>query len=313
VTDHRALPASARGTIVTVGTFDGVHRGHRDVLSHLVATAARSARASVVVTFEPHPLAVVNPAAAPRLLTTAAEKREVLATTGVEYLAVLPFTPTLAGYSAEQFVYEVLLRRFRMGELLVGHDHGFGRARMGDADVLKGLGDRWGFGVRVLDSVAGGDGRAISSTAIRRAVAGGDLASAATQLGRAYSVSGTVVAGEQRGRGLGFRTINVAWPDAAKLLPPDGVYAARVQTPLGAVGGMLNLGGRPTFGEHDRRLEVHLFDTEGDFYGAPVRCDFLARLRETRAFESPDALVRQLRLDEEEARARLAATDRGIG
>jgi riboflavin kinase/FMN adenylyltransferase len=126
-------------------------------------------------------------------------------------------------------------------------------------------------------------------------------------------VSGTVVAGEQRGRGLGFRTINVAWPDAAKLLPPDGVYAARVQTPLGAVGGMLNLGGRPTFGEHDRRLEVHLFDTEGDFYGAPVRCDFLARLRETRAFESPDALVRQLRLDEAEARARLAPMDRGIG
>jgi riboflavin kinase/FMN adenylyltransferase len=313
MTEDRALPASARGTIVTVGTFDGVHRGHRDVLSQLVATAARRARASVVVTFEPHPLAVVNPAAAPRLLTTAAEKREVLATTGVEYLAVLPFTPTLAGYSAEQFVYEVLLRRFRMGELLVGHDHGFGRARMGDADVLKALGDRWGFGVRVLDSVAGGDGRAISSTAIRRAVAGGDLASAATQLGRAYSVSGTVVAGEQRGRGLGFRTINVAWPDAAKLLPPDGVYAARVQTPLGAVGGMLNLGGRPTFGEHDRRLEVHLFDTEGDFYGAPVRCDFLARLRETRAFESPDALVRQLRLDEADARAHLAPTDRGIG
>jgi riboflavin kinase/FMN adenylyltransferase len=307
------MPESIRGTAVTVGTFDGVHRGHRDVLDRLVATAAARGLASLVVTFDPHPLAIVNPAAAPRLLTTAREKLEVIATTGVEYLATLPFTSALSAYSAEQFVVEVLRERFRMGALLVGHDHGFGRARMGDASVLRALGAQLGFDVQVLDPVAARSGQPISSTAIRRAVAGGDLSRAAEQLGRAYSVMGTVVAGAQRGRALGIRTINVAWPDPAKLLPPDGVYVARVETPLGAAGGMLNLGGRPTFGETDRVLEIHLFDMDRDLYGACVRCDFLHRLRDTRRFASPEALRAQLVDDERAAREWLARPAGTVG
>nr|MCU0636198.1 riboflavin biosynthesis protein RibF [Gemmatimonadaceae bacterium] len=259
------------------------------------------------------PLAIVNPAAAPRLLTTAHEKLEVIATTGVEYLAILPFTSTLAAYSAERFVVEVLRERFRMQVLLVGHDHGFGRERMGDATVLQALGATMGFEVQVLAPVAARGGQPISSTAIRRAVAGGDLTRAAEQLGRAYGLSGTVVPGAQRGRTMGMRTINIAWPDPAKLLPPDGVYVARVHTPAGAFAGMLNLGGRPTFQEAERVLEVHLFDVDRDLYGAPVRCDFLHRLRDTQRFPSVDALRAQLAEDERQARAWVATARTTLG
>jgi riboflavin kinase / FMN adenylyltransferase len=308
---ERVLPRAAQDAVVTVGTFDGVHPGHRDVVAQLAALASERGRPSVVITFEPHPLTIVNPAVAPPLLTTTDEKREVLATCGIDYLAVLPFTATLAAYSAEQFVYEVLIQRFRLGELLVGHDHGFGRARMGDANVLRGLGARWGFGVHVLDSVTAPDGSPYSSTAVRRAIALGDLAAAALQLGRPYSVSGRVVRGEQRGRRLGYRTINVAWSDSTKLLPPDGVYVARVQTPMGPAAGMLNLGGRPTFGDDARALEVHLFDVDADLYAAPVRVDFVERIRGTRRFGSTEELIAQLALDGAQARARLAEIDVG--
>jgi riboflavin kinase/FMN adenylyltransferase len=155
------------------------------------------------------------------------------------------------------------------------------------------------------------DGRAVSSTAIRRAVAGGDLERAAFGLGRLYSLSGRVVPGAQRGRDLGFRTLNVETGSPRKLLPPEGVYAVRAHTHLGAFGGMMNLGGRPTFGETARALEVHLFDAEGDWYGHTVRVDFVARLRDTQRLESATALVAQLRRDEEAARRALTALSTG--
>lgn len=296
-----------RATVVAVGTFDGVHRGHRDVLDRLAARAAQLEMRSVLVTFEPHPLEVVNPAAAPLLLTVGEEKREVLAESGIDYLAVVPFTRALARYRAEQFVNVVLRERFRMEYLLMGHDHGFGRNREGDVEVLQALGAREGFHVEVVAPVSVGDGRPISSTSIRRAVAGGDLERAAHALGRPYSLGGRVVRGESRGRRLGFPTINVAPPSARKLLPPQGVYAVRVQTPTGAHGGMLNLGPRPTFGDYSFGIEAHLFDGAGDWYGAWVRIDFIARLRDTLKFESPGALAEQLRRDEDAARSVLSA------
>jgi riboflavin kinase / FMN adenylyltransferase len=162
-----------------------------------------------------------------------------------------------------------------------------------------------GFGMTVLPPVHAADGQAISSTMIRRAIAAGDLQTAATGLGRSYSVSGRVVSGDRRGRLLGFPTLNLSPPPTRKLLPPDGVYAVRVQTPQGEFGGMLNLGPRPTFGDADRRIEAHVFDASHDWYGAPVRLDFVARLRETRAFSGMDALREQLATDETDARAAL--------
>lgn len=301
--DASGLPPNVLGTVITVGTFDGVHRGHRDVIERLAARARSLGFPSLLVTFDPHPLEVVNPAAAPLLLTTHDEKLEVLAESGIDYLAVLPFTPALAAFSAEDFVEIVLRQRFRLRELLIGYDHGFGRQRAGNVEVLRTLGERDGFRVDVVDPVATPDGHSVSSTSIRRAVAGGDLERAAAGLGRLYSVSGQVVEGGQRGRALGFPTLNLGPPPHRKLLPPEGVYAVRVQTPRGAAGGMMNLGPKPTFGDATTSLEAHLFDTSGDFYGAQVRIDFVARLRETRRFASPEQLSKQLRQDEREARA----------
>ena len=303
--DDSGLP-NGRGTVVTVGTFDGVHLGHRDVLGHIVARAREMSLDSVLVTFDPHPLEVVNPTAAPLLLTVGEEKLEVVAESGVRYMAIVPFTPVLQRYSAAQFVDEVLRHRFHVKHLVIGHDHGFGRGREGDVDVMRALGHERGFGVEVVNAVATGDGRVVSSTLIRRAVAGGDLHHAAQALGRPYSVQARVRRGDQRGRALGFPTVNLDSPPARKLLPPDGVYAVRAQTPAGAFGGMMNLGGRPTFGDLARSLEVHLFDTDIDLYGASVRVDFVERLRETRAFAGPEELKAQLRRDAERARAILA-------
>jgi riboflavin kinase / FMN adenylyltransferase len=300
--DDSGLPPYVKDTVITVGTFDGVHRGHRDVIERLVARAHVLKIPSVLVTFEPHPLEVVNPAAAPLLLTTHDEKQEVIAETGLDYLAVVPFTAELAAYSAEDFVERILRRCFRMRELLIGYDHGFGRQRAGNVDVLRTLGERDGFRVEVVEPVATADGHSVSSTSIRRAVAGGDLDRAAASLGRLYSVSGRVVEGAQRGRTIGFPTINLGAPPHRKLLPPEGVYAVRVQTPAGPLGGMMNLGPRPTFGDSVTSLEAHLFDSNGNFYGSYVRIDFVARLRETRKFASAEQLTAQLRHDERDAR-----------
>jgi len=296
------LPATVDATVVTVGTFDGVHRGHQAVLSRLAARSRETGWKAVLVTFEPHPLEVVNPAAARPLLTVGAERQEVLAEFGIDYCAVVPFTPTLSHYTAEQFVQVVLLERFRMRELLSGYDNGFGRGREGDVETLRAIGVRRGFRVEVVPPMSGDDGRPISSTSIRRAVAGGDLRSAAAGLGRPYSVSGVVSRGHQRGRTIGYPTINLPLPSPRKLLPPEGVYAVRVQTPAGPYGGMMNLGSRPTFGETDVTLEAHLFDADGDWYGAHVRIEFIARLRDTQKFDGIDALKAQLRRDEEHAR-----------
>lgn len=296
------LPPHVLGTVITVGTFDGVHLGHRDVIEKVVHRARVRKLSSVLVTFDPHPMEVVNPSAAPLLLTTRDEKLEVLAESGIDYLAVLPFTPALAEFGAEDFVELVLRRRFRFEELLIGYDHGFGRQRAGNIGVLRELGERDGFRVDVVDAVATPDGHSVSSTSIRRAVAGGDLERACAGLGRPYSVSGRVIHGSQRGRSLGFPTLNLGAAPARKLLPPEGVYAVRVQTPRGQAGGMMNLGPRPTFGDASTTIEAHLFDITGDFYGAYVRVDLVARIRETRRFASPEQLARQLRNDEVAAR-----------
>lgn len=305
VGDESGLPPHVKGTVITVGTFDGVHRGHRDVIEKLVSRSRARRLPSVLVTFEPHPMEIVNPAAAPLLLTTREEKLEVLAESGIDYLAVVPFTPALAALSAEEFVENVLRRRFRFEELLIGYDHGFGRQRAGNVSVLRELGEKDGFRVEVVDAVAGADGHSISSTSLRRAVAGGDLERACSGLGRPYSVSARVVQGSQRGRSLGFPTLNLGAAPPRKLLPPEGVYAVRVQTPRGSAGGMLNLGPRPTFGDSTTTLEANLFDTSGDLYGSQVRLDFIARLRETRRFASPEHLRKQLQEDESQAREAL--------
>ncbi len=313
MTDRPA--ATPRDAVITVGTFDGVHRGHADMLRVLEARARASALRSVLVTFAGHPLETLRPHEAPSLLTPGAEKFEALASVGspIDRVVSLPFTPSLAALSAEQFVIDVLRTKYDMRELLIGHDHGFGRGRGGDAATLQALGNAHGFSVDVVPPVAAPDGTPVSSTTLRDAVRRGDLAGAAEQLGRPYGLRGHVVRGDQRGRLLGYPTLNVRLLDARKLLPPDGVYAVHVFLPDGERGGMLNLGSRPTFGDADRSLEVHMFDAAGDWYDAPVGVAFIARLRDVRRFDGVDALVAQLAQDAAAARRALRDSDAAAG
>jgi riboflavin kinase/FMN adenylyltransferase len=304
ITSSRALPRLSLGAVITVGTFDGVHLGHRAILNRVARRAADRRLPSVLVTFDPHPLEVVNPSAAPRLLSTTTEKLELVADCGLDYAVVLPFTPSLAALDPAAFVEAVLLERYCLRELLIGHDHGFGRGRSGDVHVLRKLGEDHDFTVDMVEAVSV-DGTAISSSAIRRAIANGDLENARRSLGRRYAFSGRVIQGDQRGARLGFPTLNIALASPRKLLPPVGVYAILLESERGAFGGMMNLGPRPTFDDPVLSLEVHLFDATGDWYGASVRVEFVTRLRDTMRFDSPDALVAQLRADEHAARAAL--------
>jgi riboflavin kinase / FMN adenylyltransferase len=297
------------GTVATVGTFDGIHRGHRAVLSEVVRRGRAAGRPSVLVTFEPHPLEVVNPSAAPRLLTLADEKRALAVALGIERVEVIAFTPELARLGPEDFVRDVLRARFEMKELVLGYDHGFGRGRSGDVELVRRLGREDGFAVEVVGAVTD-NGQPISSSLIRTAVAHGDLSSAARGLGRPYTLRSVVERGAGRGRTIGVPTINLTSPDPRKLLPPDGVYAVRVILPAKgegekekAYGGMMNQGSRPTFGVHARGLEIHLFDFSGDLYDATVTVEWLRWLRDTRAFPSRQALVDQIERDAVAARS----------
>lgn len=299
------LAPPAAGTVVTVGTFDGVHVGHQAVLAEIARRARARERASVLVTFEPHPLAIVNPMAAPPRLTTATERLEVLASSELDRVMVLRFDRTMATMRPEAFVREVLVRDCGMRELVIGHDHGFGHGRQGDAATLRTLGAELGFEVDIVGPVSVGGGQAVSSTSIRRAIAGGDLETAARQLGRRYTVSSRVRRGAARGRTIGFPTLNLGIP-GGKLLPPDGVWVVEVETPAGRFGGMMNQGHRPTFDDGRRVLEVHLLDVEVDLYDRMVRVEWLAPLRPIRRFDGAASLRQQLGIDAERARATLA-------
>jgi len=305
------LPRLANGSTVTVGSFDGVHLGHQAVLQEIGRRARAARRASVLVTFDPHPLEVVNPGAAPPLLTTGPERLEILALSPLDYVLLMRFDRHLASLSPEQFVRDVLLQRCAVRELVIGHDHGFGRGRSGDVETLRRLGESHGFAVDVVPPVDFG-GQHVSSSRIRRAVAGGDLATAGAMLGRPYGVVGRVGEGERRGRLLGVPTINLSELSPRKLLPPDGVYAVRVEWRGGGAGGMMNQGPRPTFQDGRRVLEAHLFGFDGDLYGEWVRIEWVERLRDIERFDSVEQLQTQLQRDRTRALAALARSHRDL-
>jgi riboflavin kinase/FMN adenylyltransferase len=289
------------GTVVTVGTFDGVHLGHRRVLDAL-CTAARARDAlSLLVTFDPHPLRIVRPAFAPPLLTTPQEKIEILAQSELRRVAFLHFTPALAAFPPRRFVELILLRRFAMRHLVIGYDHGFGRDRSGDVETLRQIGNELGFGVDVIPPVVA-DGEAISSSRIRRALQTGDVTAAAHGLGRPYSLTGTVVRGAGHGRKLGFPTANLDVGSTDKLIPHEGIYAVRAAMRDRFADGVLHLGPRPTFAGLPPSVELHLFDVDDDLYGERVRVDFFARIRDIARFDSIDALIHAMEADCEAAR-----------
>jgi riboflavin kinase/FMN adenylyltransferase len=299
------LPRDGRGTVVTVGTFDGVHLGHRHVLAEIARRAERTGRRSVLVTFHPHPLYVVRPAQAPPMLTTLAEKKEILAESGLEYVVFVPFTPVLQQYPARRFVEEILIGRVDMRELVIGYDHGFGRGREGGVDTLRQIGGEVGFDVDVVDAVQV-DGEPVSSSRIRRLLGEGDAEAAARLLGRCYWLDGEVVQGEHKGRELGFPTANVRIADPHKMLPREGVYAAWGWVDGRRLPGLLHLGPRPTFEGFAPTVELHLLDWRGDLYGRHVRVEVATHLRGIEKFDSVDALVAAMKGDEAAGRAYFA-------
>jgi len=282
-------------SVVTVGTFDGVHRGHQAVLQFLMARARERNGVSTVLSFDPHPREVLR-AEPVSLLTTIEERATLLEALGIERFIVLSFTPELAAMPARQFVEEILVRRIGLQAVCVGYDHTFGRNREGNVALLQQLGSQYGFAVDVIPPQVVGD-RTVSSTLIRTILLrDGDVRQAAELLGRPYMLQATVVKGDGRGRVLGFPTANLHPSHPRKLVPRNGVYAVRVWLPGEAEprGGMMNIGMRPTFAGDRRTLEVHLLDFEGDLYGQVLRVDFIERLRDERRFPSIEALREQL-------------------
>ena len=296
-------------SVLTVGTFDGVHRGHRAIIDHLRSRAREHEGRSTLISFDPHPRSVVHGQEVP-LLTTVEERAALLEELGLDRFVVIPFSMDFARLSPVDYVEEVLVDRIGVHEITVGYDHRFGRNREGDVDLLRECGERHGFAVDVIPPQKV-DRDVVSSRGIRDTLlSAGDVERAAEQLGRPYQLEGTVARGEGRGRQIGYPTANLALEDPRKLVPKRGVCATRVRLPTGETrGGMMNIGRRPTFDEMEVTVEVHLFDFEGDLYGETLSVQFLQRLRDEQKFDSPDDLAMQLSEDERHCRTIVEEVD----
>ena len=298
VTDPATFVAPSAGTAVTIGAYDGVHRGHQSVIGHLRRLAAAGGLDTLVLTFDRHPAAVVRPESAPKLLTDLDQKLEVLAATGVDHTVVLHFDEARSQEEPEDFVRQVLVHALRARVVVVGEDFHFGRQRRGNVELLRHMGESLGFEVVHVPLLPG-----TSSTAVRALLMAGDVAGAAELLGRPHEVRGVVEKGDQRGRELGYPTANVAVPSDI-LLPSPGIYAGWYG---GGQAAAISVGHRPTFKEGGAPvvLEAYLLDFSGDLYGRPARVSFVSRLRDEEHYDSIDDLVGQMALDVEATRAAL--------
>ena len=311
ITDLSVSPWPDQRAVVTIGAYDGVHLGHRAVIRQVRQRAAELGALSVVVTFDRHPASVVRPDAAPRLLTTPDQKIELLSQTGVDAVVVVPFSAEQAKETPVDFVSRVLVDALRTQAIIVGSDFHFGHMRQGNVTLLREMGERHDFTCEPIVLVPRADGvnEPVSSTAIRRALAGGEIDSATRMLGRAHEVRGVVIEGDQRGRTIGFPTANVNIP-AGMCLPADGVYAGIYRRPDGTeYSCAINLGRRPTFyGNQDYSLlEAYLLDFTGDLYGEEAAVQFVAFLRSEKQFGGLDELKEQLVKDIDSARAAVLA------
>ena len=297
-------------TVVTLGTFDGLHLGHQKIISDVVDEAVKRGAESVVVTFDRHPAELLRPENVPYFLTSFEDKVSLIADCGIDHLLVIPFDQAESERSAEDFVREILIGKLSTELLIVGHDVHFGNNREGNFSFLERVAKELDFEIRKVDPVmlSRGDSEAISSTAIRRALRGGEVESATQMLGRPYSISGEVVYGDQRGRTIGFPTANLVL-SSDRAWPADGVYAG-VFTRTDASEHMcaINVGRRPTFYEHANTslLEAHLLDFDDDLYGEICGVSFLYFLRSEKRFDGIDSLVEQLKDDVAKTRSLLS-------
>lgn len=281
--------------MVTIGVFDGVHRGHAQLIGHAVRRARELSVPCVLMTFDPHPSEVIRPGSHPAQLTTLRRRAELVEQLGVEVFFVLPFTVELSRMPADEFVHEVLVERLHVAEAAVGDNFTFGHKALGNVELLRALGQRFGFTAGGVDLLSQ-DGLTFSSTYIRSCIDAGDVAAAATALGRPHRVEGIVVRGDQRGRSMGYPTANLSTPRHTAI-PADGVYAChfvhRGRT-LAAAG---SVGTNPTFSGRERRVEAFVLDVDEDFYGEQVALDFVDRLRGMWRFDTTEQLVSQIEDD----------------
>jgi riboflavin kinase/FMN adenylyltransferase len=299
VTVHFGLPPAQPPSWITIGSYDGIHRGHRRVLQQVVANARRNGTRPALVTFDPHPRCVLAPDSCPPTLTTVDEKAELLEEMGIADLIVLPFTRKLSALTATEFM-ERLLARVPLAGLVIGYDFALGHQRRGNREFLQHYGDAHGFEVDVIEPYSL-EGQVISSTAVRGLLLGGNVAHATRLLGRHYSISSFVEHGTGTGSRIGYPTANFAITPN-KLVPHNGVYAVWVDIDGVAYQGAMNIGYRPTFGENRLTVEAFILDFAGDIYRKDVRARFVQRIRDERKFESVDALVAQISRDVERAR-----------
>ena len=300
------FPDDARGAVMSLGNFDGVHRGHQAVISRSAAVARAERRPHGVVTFEPHPRTLFRPDDPPFRLTPLRVKAHQLDALGVKLMVTLHFDAEFAERSAENFVTEVLHQGLGIGHVVTGYDFVFGKGRAGDAGLLQKMGGELGFGVTIVPPVASEAGAVFSATRIRELLVAAQPKEAAALLGRPWEIDGRVEKGDQRGRTIGFPTANVALGDY--LRPAPGVYAVRAGIERGSSiewhDAVANIGTRPTVNGTDLRLEVHLFDFDGDLYGLHLRVALIDWIRAERKFSGLDELKTQI--------ARDAATARGL-
>ena len=292
---YEAAPGGLGRTVVTIGVFDGVHRGHQEIIGYTVKRARDLGIESVVVTFDPHPAEVVRPGSHPAVLTSPTRKAELIEELGADVLCVIPFTPDFSRLPAEEFAHDVLVEHLHAAVVVVGENFRFGYRAQGDVELLTRLGRTFGYAVQGAPLVSVDD-VVFSSTYIRACVDAGDVRAAAAALGRPHRIEGVVVRGDQRGRQLGFPTANLLCESRAAI-PADGVYAAwlvrRGRREMAAV----SIGTNPTFSGRERRVEAFVLDFDEDLYGERVSLDFVAHLREMRRYDALEPLIAQITQD----------------
>ncbi len=304
ITDLKNVQKKFENSVLTLGNFDGLHLGHQELVKMIIRRAREIGALSMVVTFRPHPLKVLAPEKCPPLISIYEEKIKLFERLGIDVLVKIPFTLEFAAMAPEDFVRDVLCGTLGAKEIFVGYNYRFGRGREGDIRTLISLGKKYGFAVREIEQIAV-DGEVISSTKIRTLLREGDVEHAAKLLGRTYAITGIVVKGDGRGKGLGFPTANIA--PKHSIIPADGVYAVRLVVRERAYDGIANIGMRPTFNKKVLAIEVHVFDFNEDLYGEDISLYFIRKIREEKKFKGPEALVAQIKTDIEVAKEILAS------
>jgi riboflavin kinase / FMN adenylyltransferase len=289
-------------TVLTVGTFDGVHAGHQVLIQTVVQKASDMGARSVLVTFDPHPRDIINPGSSGiKLLSTLEERSELLADLGLDEMVVIPFDRDFSLLTSEEFVRSIIWEKIGVSDFVIGYDHQFGRNREGTIETVQDLGRELGFQASVVSKQEVGD-KTVSSTAIRNAIQeAGNMSLAASFLGRKYILNGTVIHGDKRGKELGFPTANIKPQNPKKIIPKRGVYAVWLRVDDEYYSGMMNIGVRPTFQGDTETLEVHIFDFNENIYGKDVQIQFVERIREEKNFDGLDRLIGQLNTDKEDA------------